>query len=1061
MAIKIPSIDEVDDDSFKRAQTALSDFKFDTSATDNIDIPELDAPELDFADNNTQDISTANLTQKQQDYVQDLGFRPEDVPEFRSDNPQQGLLGRVFDVLQRPEAAVTGFLSQGLESIRNEESLGETIGSAVQGAGEGLLGDKRYTAGTLYSQLVDDPYAEETFSEPVLNQLRGGGSRFIANIGGGLALDPTTYIGVGAARRLAKLGKTIGSALPGAVDKASDVGKLVGKVSNNTGLTQQLDNVRTLLDPAFKRGGFDKDLANLTRKQGAFSEVERGLKGLLTNQLSDQDYRRFRSVLKGRLKDSSKRATDVNNIIKGVDRAKAQIDDLAEQGVDFATPEVQQQLYKSLSGFQDVDKQLEPIGDLRRVIDEVATPKLKEAGLLDEEVAEQGMGTYLRSLYEKTGGIEDPQAEQILEAVTKSEAAIGKEAGMLKKKKSDIERFLDFVRNPQKKLDELDELSQASVKDAQKKYQALLDDPDVDTTQLQIISRRYDNIVQAEGSKKAADKTISKELYDIVDKETVREIAEFGERASRGLSQDASLVLPTTIRQAFDLAEKHSFFNTVAKDENVVSKVAKEGFQKIPDTKSYGALAGKHVIEPLAKDIITMVGTKPDALSKLLEDTTRVWKQLKLFSPLNTATNFRNMTGQLVFMTLGDEAPDVFRAAKKYMEGLREIEKGGKYFDELLEAGALSNGFALRQVQDVLQTADTGALGRASKAIGEQVKRVPGGKALTPEGFKIPGTPFGWGQAAFQFTEEGSKVGLYKWYREVKNYSKEKALEAVNKVIPDYAQLPQGIQRGRILGMKSSTAVPFLSFKYFATKLALETMFQKPGKLAGVDKLRRGIESFTLDKEDEQNLPLWMKEKRQNLIRLPWLDSEGNPKYLDMTYLFPLGDAFTGLAPEDVLLGNPFARTMFELSTNRNLYFDRPVADPAAPPAQQLGQQASFAFNQLGPTTPAIPGTYQSKKLFDALSGRPDPQGRPQDIPGALLDVSAGIKTREVDPVRQRQINEAALDERIRNVRSNIEGIRRDQSLTPEEKEAQIQPLLDEIVRLRTQARTSGTYPSF
>lgn len=934
------------------------------------------------------------VSAKQQAYLDKVGFDQQFLPTYRSDTKgKKSTLDKVFELLDRPISGIFTGVSEGMRvSSDFRDKLGEgNYGGAAKDFGamisglpqlkgfvEGSVGD-RYTSGqALWSQMVDDPK-----NAKMINQIPGGGGylgkklgmtpaelvqsapvRTFYGTGAEALFDPTDIIPIGEAAKALKLDK--------AVQPATDF------IKNSS----VFDKVASTVSRSFKRPASFIGADDARSLREAFgSEIASGFNKLLSGNADDKVLKDLAIDLEARLGKSNELA----DVVKSLDAAyQASKSGLVNQ----------EEVFKTVSNVIEGSKTAQDLAaPVRKLMDNIITPQMVNAGLITEDVAKEGVGSYLHLVYDKLGV---PQVDQI--PLTKvGSRKIGEEIGITKRRLSDLERFFEAV------------------------------DGGIDVPQLDTI-REYKNIFEqtvSEIGEAEAIKEFKPLIEGIVGADKLKEIA-YNQRVARGLVTDASIIAPDTIEKSLRLLERYSFLDYTAKSlaqdfANDVDAIA-NGFKKIPEGEKFGNLAGQYVPQYVADDIIGIFSPKQTWLTK----ATGTWKKLKLFAPFNTATNFRNMLSNTVLNSLVEDGLPVYRL-DIYTQAALELEKGGEMYQDARKAGLFANTFANAEVAQELGAKSDDLLTKIDSAVDK----------FTNINFKTPLPGIGAGKEAFSYTEDAGKLAQFIYQVKEKGKTAEEAVQVAEEALFNYNRLPVGMRSIR------DQYIPFLSFRYFSAQLAWDTLINRTGKITAFSRAKRGVEGLSADKANDEDLPEWMKEKRSMMLRMPWSDAKGNPKYIDLTYLYPFGDITGGFEPQDILLGNPFLRVPVELGLNQDLYFGKDIVRDGMTPGQANQARLQHIFNQLGPKSPIIPFTREFDKISDAVAGRPDYAGRDQSVSSTLLDIFLGIKARDVDPAEQKIKNQTSFDRSIQDIDNEISRIKRDQSLSQRQRDEQIQELMN------------------
>lgn len=159
-----------------------------------------------------------------------------------------------------------------------------------------------------------------------------------------------------------------------------------------------------------------------------------------------------------------------------------------------------------------------------------------------------------------------------------------------------------------------------------------------------------------------------------------------------------------------------------------------------------------------------------------------------------------------------------------------------------------------------------------------------------------------------------AKVTAYKYGRDVKGWSPEKALEAAYEATYNYSQVTPFVHQMR----RAIWGVPFITFNLKSVELVTSTLKYAPGRISVFGKARNALfEAAGVEGEQEaEAMPAWMRDD-SFLLRLPWKDGEGRAMYFDLSYILPIGAIMDGSYLKDPISQNPVLQLVRELSRNQ------------------------------------------------------------------------------------------------------------------------------------------------
>lgn len=426
-------------------------------------------------------------------------------------------------------------------------------------------------------------------------------------------------------------------------------------------------------------------------------------------------------------------------------------------------------------------------------------------------------------------------------------------------------------------------------------------------------------------------------------------------RKADRIKNPAYLLMKTATDMTRDV-ENAKLFREVS--QKFGSNTAYEGFTKMGDGKKLGELAGKYIPNHMAEALNEIVAPNTDTIGQFLVGNFKFAKVV-----MNPATHVRNIISNMVlnYWKLGMNPLDP-RVIKAQGTALKEIAKGGKWIEEATPLGYNLDTFASAEFKNILETPEmTTAMGKAGGMWAKTKKKLGD---------------------IYQGEENFAKLTAYIYQRETKGLAPEEAWLAAESATFNYAQVTPFIRKLRT----SIWGMPFITFTYKATPLAIETALKNPGRISVIGKIKRGIEAQSDLAETEQERasePPWVRDGFY--IKLPGKDAQGRSKYFDLTYIIPFGDLVSGSffergqatdtgVPEGpgqaVLRKNPVTQLIMELGKNRNFYGNKiwKDSDPAEKQARDMFVHITKTYS------PPILAD-QLPNGYDARSGERDWRG--------------------------------------------------------------------------------------
>lgn len=451
-------------------------------------------------------------------------------------------------------------------------------------------------------------------------------------------------------------------------------------------------------------------------------------------------------------------------------------------------------------------------------------------------------------------------------------------------------------------------------------------------------------------------------------------------------------------------------FRDVAGRMDWVADNATPGMVQLPAGRRYGALSGKYVLEPIAREIEGLVNA-PSLAIELYDTAMMAWKKGK--TVYNPATHGRNMLGNLMFADLAGVSPISPDSWPHYMNALRllakrnvELDIGGgrklsrqELIRELHATRTLAGGFASAELERVLSELALTSAPPAETPIRwlwTQLRRIDRGAT-----------------GAYQLEDELFKVASYLKSRS-EGMSAKQAAAHVRKWFPFYDELPktatmQGIRR---------TVKPFLSFYAEALRIGAHAARQQPVTVLKYAMLpwlitrysaaRLGLTDADVDSiMGDTNGGAWLT------ALLPFRDAEGRLQAWDLSNVNPYADLLgrrvdTGAGgfqrfAQSLLLGNPLSNLLTAYATNSNPFFGTRLVDTGMTQAEQAAEIIGFTGKTLLP--PLTPGVGQGwRMLTDDSVSRGELQKR--NVMQQRLRTLAGVDIRNVMPKIPRMIDD-------------------------------------------------------
>ena len=544
------------------------------------------------------------------------------------------------------------------------------------------------------------------------------------------------------------------------------------------------------------------------------------------------------------------------------------------------------------------------------------------------------------------------------------------------------------------------------------------------------------------------------------------------ERAQMGEERDAILRFTQGyVQTQADLA-KGVLFQRIAQNEELASKTEVEGWEKVPDTTiagtggvhRYGALAGMYVHPDVYYHLEQQFAVQNAAL-KIWRASLGWWKMTKtVYNPVahtnNVVSNF-----SLLFIA-GGRVRDLQPAAAS-------IRNKDALYREALELGLVGEAVdsaGIRELFTGLNNTDDDAV--ITDSFFRRVLKRADRLALG-----IPGKISDKAQTFYRVEDEVFKMALYRMARS-KGLSNTEARDYTLNFFFDYGEVPKGIQLVRDTGL-----LPFVSYTYKAIPAVLRGALTRPHRYLAVTGLMYALNAMSYamlgddaDEEEERKyMPEYMKGFTSfgtpKLIRLPWNDSQGKPMFIDVYRWLPLGDFAdvgnrTGGLPVPQFMNpnGPVVSTYNAMVNNTDTFTGGKLTQDYMTDGEKTVVRAKWIAGQILPASVGMPFSYHSNNVMDGLKNQMEGtkfaevledlgwtgktyRGEDKQLYRAALG-AFGIKVRGEKPEDLRAATQRRLHSQEREIRADMRRIRRNNTLSPQAKEAQLARRQQSLQRL-------------
>ena len=204
------------------------------------------------------------------------------------------------------------------------------------------------------------------------------------------------------------------------------------------------------------------------------------------------------------------------------------------------------------------------------------------------------------------------------------------------------------------------------------------------------------------------------------------------------------------------------------------------------------------------------------------------------------------------------------------------------------------------------------------------------------------------------------------------------------------------------------TILPFIAFQYRAIPMMAETVAHKPWKVMKLMLIAGSLNSLAYamlgdDGDEDKERAVLPPEKNgriwgiiPKLVRMPG-NYKGEPVFLDIRRWVVVGDVLDiGMTHSAIPLLpvlNPAGplQTMAELVLNRTSFTGKAITKETDTTKEATLAVIDHLYKSFAPNIPGLPGTYATRGIWNAGTGKTDDFGRELSLPMAMLS-SVGVK---------------------------------------------------------------------
>jgi hypothetical protein len=459
------------------------------------------------------------------------------------------------------------------------------------------------------------------------------------------------------------------------------------------------------------------------------------------------------------------------------------------------------------------------------------------------------------------------------------------------------------------------------------------------------------------------------------------------------------------IQESQDI-ETSKLFNFVAQKGEWVDDVWREGLsvKPLPDTKTYGSLAGKFVHPKIYNDITELTRIRSD-FESLYDSLIGTWKMGKV--TLNPSTHFRNTISNSILLDLSGTGH--VEQSRLFVKALGEMKAGSEEFQnakKFFRSGTMISGEVL---DDMLRTVSKDKASGIQKTI--NTWNTVFGKATAPA------------SAVYQQEEFTFKFMKYLEQRE-QGKSIMGAVQEANKWLFDYSDL------SRFEKVVARRVMPFYTFPRKALPRVLEAATDRPLTLAKYPLLAWTEQKYALHKLDltdkdyediQKVLPEYMKSG--SYLLMPFRNANGDLLFFDWTYIIPWGELYD--AQDNKLLGdvitNPLVQITADIARNKSGWSGREIWNDTDTTEEQNFKKMLYVWQAAVPSL-MYKGIYWDK-LYNAATGRPSKMGEIQPLAPAIAHTIFGLRTQAIDVEQQKLFRMIEKQKSVQELEGKIRDI--------------------------------------
>ncbi len=502
-----------------------------------------------------------------------------------------------------------------------------------------------------------------------------------------------------------------------------------------------------------------------------------------------------------------------------------------------------------------------------------------------------------------------------------------------------------------------------------------------------------------------------------------------------------------------------------------------DGFKQMPIHPRYVNLSGAVVRTPIYNDLvgtfIPMGKTNASLVQRLFADEnsrlvqlTQLWKLGK--TTLNPPTVFTNMISNGIALNLFGGVP-ISKFPSLLNKALVEMRDKGKNWEDAQSLGLQGGTMASAELNAAINRLRLYQLrsGNDTSLIGMFARIRTVASAFTEKSaelYQLAETLFKFMKYIHDIEQAGPNPTIKQ---------KSNAVNAANEALFDYTLVNPNIRWLR----QAPIGLPFITYYYKALPKLVETAVKTPWRFAPYVALAYAIPmatmaAFDIDEDELEKLRKSMAEYiRDNgsLYILPYRDEKGNIQFIDAARFFPFsafvdpiitavkyGEVKKGIKEfgQPFIPSGPMVTAITALNAGVDPFTRKKIYDDRDTPKAQALSILSYVWNQALPpalnidlnnpdnSAGALPRIYN--ELFVDKTGV-DRRGLPKPETAETIARLFGFNITPLDATRQRALNIMYMQNKIGQSRALIAQIKKDQSMSVEDRRARILEIFDDI----------------